>query len=206
MDIDTLPDAPEMLIAHNISVTVDELKVNVLEADSGYKWLYPAVLKLALPLLKARMKMRMTQRLKEAVERASAEMVEIRRRVNAGSPEGTPAVRLGEVVVSEHDGASRILRIVLQRLKEIKHEADVRKALPRKKLWRLSTRLEDSLFPDVTQNGEKSIEYRRHRAETRARLASMGSGAAVRRPRMVTDTGLRAAETKAWRSSVFSFQ
>lgn len=187
LEIDSTPNAAEILIPHDVSVSIDELSATVRDAASGHKFLYVVLLKLAIPLLKARMRNRLSLRLKEAIKRTSAEMVELRRRIGA----------------TRQDDMSRIVRIVLQRATELKHEAAANRALPRKNRWKFSSRIEEAIFPNTTQDGEKSIVYRRWREEERARLAALGPRTAAR-ARLVTDAGLRGGVGE-WRSTAFTF-
>lgn len=79
---------------------------------------------------------------------------------------------------------------------------------PRRKKFKISSRLEDTLLPTTTPNADESWVYRRWRAEEAARLSGRASAEMEATTNVVaaTATGLRLGSPRPWRSPVFTFQ
>lgn len=242
-----------MLTVHDVDVNIDQMSLRV--RNSTRDRLFRAVLPtIGVPFLKSKLTAVLERKIRVALERANAEMMEIRRRLDKATPEA-------KLEVKDDDSATqRLYRIVAKRGQEIKKEMDAAKAVKRKrterlrsesiqrhdaagpespastpssstsevnlpdagdfprapidkkKAFKISARLEEALLPHLSADAERSIVYRRWRAEESSRRAN-GAALAIERTTagvVPTATGLRGGAggkgaQKLWWSPVFNW-
>lgn len=231
LDVNLHPRSDYIVRAKVIDISFDELSITTRQSRKGLDWLWNMILPtMGVPFLKWKFKHSWELKLRTAVKRLNEGLVGVRSELEEGEAlevvEGGGGLRLLErlvqvvhrryVDVSREEtgvGRGRRLSAASAASTDTSDSDEDPVAEPGgptvNQLYRfkISGSLNDSILPETVHDTQLSWVYRRHKAESGARLTSGAFIAITKTTRALTPIalGLRAGgHQRPWRSSVFS--